>query len=262
MSVMIYDNTSQSFKEAETPKIFSPTDGAWRETTGLVYDSASKAWEEKWGTQVSAYVYGAASETITIRKNGIIVATVQTDSTGKSTKQIALSDGTYTLTGSISGWTEEQTVDENTTKFRAMPEGALYWYGNECTWITGGWRSVIGESCITFRTNDIYATGSYDAYNYVSTNTKVNLTGFSEFNCKFTRGAAVSQNGEPSIVIDSTGNRNIITGVGFVSGSAAYTNYVGSCSFSQRTDSQYIGIDLSGNVGYHHTTNIFYLLLK
>ena len=77
-------------------------------------------------------MYGAASETVTIKKDGIIVATVGTGSNGKSTEQITLSKGTYTLTGSVIGWTEEQTIDKDTTKFRAMPEGAFYWYGNEC----------------------------------------------------------------------------------------------------------------------------------
>lgn len=141
MAALRWDEQAQAYTESETPLKYEPTVGAWTETTGLAWDPEAQAWTEKWGTQVSAYVYGAVSETITIRKDGIIVATVQTDSTGKSAEQITLSNGTYTLTGSVSGWTEEQTVNNSTTKFRAMPEGALYWYGNECTWFTGGWNA-------------------------------------------------------------------------------------------------------------------------
>lgn len=132
MAAMIWDEQAQAFVKADVPMKYDPTAGAWTDTTGLAWDPDAEAWTERWGTKVSAYVYGAASETITIRKNGIIVETVQTDSSGKSTEQITLSSGTYTLTGSVSGWTEEQTVNSSTTKFRAMPDGAIYWYGNEC----------------------------------------------------------------------------------------------------------------------------------
>ena len=144
MAAMIWDNESQAFKEADVPMKYDPTAESWTDTTGLAWDNEAQAWTERWGTKVSAYVYGAVSETITIRKNGIVVETVQTDSTGKSTDQITLSSGTYTLTGSVTGWTEEQTVDDSTDRYRAMPEGALYWYGNECIDITGGW--VVGDS--------------------------------------------------------------------------------------------------------------------
>lgn len=142
MAVKIWDAQSNAFKDAETPKIWDAEAGAYKDSTGLVWNESVQAWTERWNSGVSAYVYGAASETITIKKNGIIVATVDTDSTGQSVERITLSNGTYTLTGSVSGWTEEQTVDEDTEKFRAMPEGALYWYGNECTWITGSYEKL------------------------------------------------------------------------------------------------------------------------
>lgn len=131
MAALRWDTESQAYVETnEVPKRYDHASGAWVETTGMAWDNESQAWTEKWNTGVSAYVYGAASETVTVKKNGIIVATVATNSSGCSNEKISLGYGTYTLTGSVSGWTEEQTVDKNTTKFRAMPEGALYWYGS------------------------------------------------------------------------------------------------------------------------------------
>lgn len=140
MAALRWDEKAQAFVEStNVPMRYDAESGAWVETTGMAWDEESQAWTERWNTGVKAYVYGAALETVTIKKDGIIVATVDTDSTGQSAEQITLSSGTYTITGSVSGWTEEQTVDGDTTKFRAMPEGALYWYGNECTEITGGY---------------------------------------------------------------------------------------------------------------------------
>lgn len=50
MSVMIYDSTSQAFKEAQTPKVYDTENQAWRETVGMVYDKNDGAWIEKWGS--------------------------------------------------------------------------------------------------------------------------------------------------------------------------------------------------------------------
>lgn len=135
-----WDEQSQAYVEPlNVPMRYDEDSQAYVETTGMVWDAESQAYSEVWGQKVSAYVYGAVSETVTIKKNGIIIATVATNSDGVSDEQIDLAYGTYTLTGSVSGWTEEQAVDKDTTKFRAMPEGALYWYGNECTLVAGGW---------------------------------------------------------------------------------------------------------------------------
>ena len=136
MAAMIWDTEAHAYKNADTPMIYDPASGAWTETTGLAWDMESEAWTERWNNGVRAYMYGAALETVTIRKNGIIVATVQTDASGCSTEMVSLSPGTYTLTGSVSGWTEEQIVGENTDRYRAMPDGSIYWYGNEVIPIT------------------------------------------------------------------------------------------------------------------------------
>lgn len=128
---MTWDSASQAFVDAETPQAYDPQSEARVETTGMVLDADSQAWTEVWGQKVSAYVYGAVLETVIIKKDGIIIATVETNASGVSDEKIALGYGTYTLTGSVSGWTEEQTVDKDTTTLRAMPKNSLYWYGNK-----------------------------------------------------------------------------------------------------------------------------------
>lgn len=166
MAALRWDEQAQAFVEStNVPMRYDAQSQAWVETTGMAWDEESQAWTERWTTGVKAYVYGAALETVTIKKDGIIVTTVDTDSTGQSTKQITLSSGTYTLTGSVSGHTEEQMVDENTTKFRAMPEGALYWYGVQVIQVErwGYYNQANSDkysgSSITFNINSFTVTG-------------------------------------------------------------------------------------------------------
>ena len=76
---------------------------------------------------VSVSVYGAASETVTLtHENGeIFTATANSD----STLEVPL--GSYTVSGNKSGYSKTVTVDANTTRINAWPDGATiyYWYG-------------------------------------------------------------------------------------------------------------------------------------
>lgn len=116
-----YDRTIEAYMEADS---------------ALVHDGG--VWREVWPDSVSAYVYGASIETVVIRKNGIVVAEVLTDANGRSIAPATIPRGICTLTGSISGYTEEQAIDDGTTVFRAMPEKSIYWYGNLCKGYAGG----------------------------------------------------------------------------------------------------------------------------
>lgn len=181
MAAMIWDAVAGAFKDAPTPLIYDASAQTYKDSTGLVHDESAQAWEERWGG-VTAYVYGAALETITIKQNGVTVGQIGTDANGKSTEQIRLACGTYDLTGSVSGWTETQTVDRNTERFRAMPEGALYWYGNECNWLTGGWEYQYHRDDIAQfekKANCLYITSNMkNSIPYVSTKKLINLKSF------------------------------------------------------------------------------------
>lgn len=86
-------------------------------------------------SNIAVIVHGAASETITI--TGLYGSpTITTNSDGNVNYYLPI--GTFTFSGAISGQSFTRTVSKDTTEVYAMPEGALYWYGNECTDVTGG----------------------------------------------------------------------------------------------------------------------------
>ena len=92
---------------------------------------------------ITVTILGGASEKITISGLGGSPS-VTTNSNGSVS--YSLIKGTYTFTGSVSKQSFSQTVTSDTTKVYVMPEGALYWYGNECTWVTGGWTRSYSEN--------------------------------------------------------------------------------------------------------------------
>ena len=89
-----------------------------------------------WGKTLAA-VYGAAGETVTLTdKQGKILSFSANDG---QTHQIPT--GKYTVTGSVSGYSKSFTVDRNTTRINAWPDGATvyYWHGYAPV---SGWASV------------------------------------------------------------------------------------------------------------------------
>lgn len=79
-------------------------------------------------------VHSSASATITVAGK-----TFTSDATGNT--QHSMPWGIFSISDSVSGQSFECTIGRDTTKIYVMPEGALYWYGNECTWITSGWST-------------------------------------------------------------------------------------------------------------------------
>lgn len=50
MAVKIYDSSAGAFKDAPTPQIYDASSQAYRDSTGLVYDTSKGAWDERWGS--------------------------------------------------------------------------------------------------------------------------------------------------------------------------------------------------------------------
>ena len=50
MAVKIYDSSAGAFKDAQTPQIYDVSTQAYKESTGLVYDTSKGAWDERWGS--------------------------------------------------------------------------------------------------------------------------------------------------------------------------------------------------------------------
>ena len=130
-------------------------------------------------SNITVALHGAASETITI--TGLYNSpTVTTNSSGSVS--YSLPKGKFTLTGSVSGYTSDlQEVNSNTSDLYAMPIGkVLYWYGNECVDVTGGWIGCLkhGNSYqskdtnalnLKCPTNDGCYYGSFGTINKIST---------------------------------------------------------------------------------------------
>ena len=87
----------------------------------------------------SVTVHSSASATITVDGK-----TFTSDASGNT--QHSMPWGTFSISDSVSGQSFACTIGRDTTNVYVMPEGALYWYGNMCTWITGIWRAYFLES--------------------------------------------------------------------------------------------------------------------
>lgn len=58
MAVKIYDSSTGAFKDAPTPQIYDASSQAYRDSTGLVYDTSKGAWDERWGNATVLYYAG------------------------------------------------------------------------------------------------------------------------------------------------------------------------------------------------------------
>lgn len=105
------------------------------------------------------------------------IITCDTNSTGEGITTLIIGHK-YILTGSVSGYEKTVTVTRDTTEIKAMPDGALYWYGNnlkylECIYkydsshsYSFGTNSLCLSNCnygIDFRTHEKINVNKYNA---------------------------------------------------------------------------------------------------
>ena len=104
-----------------------------------------------------------------------------TFASGETSKQVQItiepSGNSFTFTSSVAKnpdnlsqyYSKTFTVTTSTTELYLMPDGALYWYGNTCDWLTGGLDKSLWQngntSSYTLNTND-YAYLSNSNYPY------------------------------------------------------------------------------------------------
>lgn len=99
--------------------------------------------------EITFEVRGGAFEVISfydvpITSSADPILSVMTDETGKAEATLQVPDGSITVNikGAISQYIRTGIeITEDTTVVMCMPEQALYWYGNECVWSTGGWSA-------------------------------------------------------------------------------------------------------------------------
>ena len=139
-------------------------------------------------SSVTVILYGAVSEQITII--GIYNSpTVTTNSEGSINCQLPI--GEFTFSGSISGESFVRNINKDTNKVYVMPEHSLYWYGNECTDITGGWQcwnaqnGGYGIGTSTLLSNSIYfASSGVNQTQYASSKLPIAIEKFSNLHSK------------------------------------------------------------------------------
>lgn len=126
-------------------------------------------------------VYGGAYETITI--DGYYGGSFTTNANGSVSHVVPID--TITLTGSASGKSFERTVTSDTTEVYVMPRNSLYWYGNECINLTGGWEfRTISDSLTKLsgvkNSDNLEVQGSANVARSFTTVNEISLNGYSK----------------------------------------------------------------------------------
>lgn len=62
MAVKIYDSSVGAFKDAPTPQIYDVGAQAYKDSTGLVYDTTKVAWDERWSADMEGVLYNKGNE--------------------------------------------------------------------------------------------------------------------------------------------------------------------------------------------------------
>lgn len=207
------------------------------------------------------YFNGAISETLTIKQGSTTVMTVKTNGHGALDEPIELEYGSYTVTGSVSGYSRTFNIQNDGT-YSCYPNGAIFWYGNGDTsgdtlWSKcGGWTTILGaypngynktgaawESMAsgTTNTNNRYTwasnTGSSTKYGATSRITnKINYGSYTKLNVIY-NGKRDSYNGGCNV---------IGTCASAVSAAGAFTLQCGGESYANST----VSYTLSGTSGY------------
>lgn len=149
------------------------------------------------GEDVTLTLIGAKEDKITIYDtNGDVVQRVTFDS-GTTQKNVTLTimsggeDLTFVssvakdTTSGTSNYSKTVSVDTSTTSVKVMPEKSLYWYGNECTDLTGGWTTdgyqfSSGWTGSVTKENSYITLSSTNQYSIVGTTNKVNMDNVSK----------------------------------------------------------------------------------
>ncbi len=210
----------------------------------------------------SIRINGAKEDIIAIRDSNNQLVTTCIFGTGKTYGYVSkdlLSSGLYSFTSSVakdtttgtSDYSKVITLDGTESEVNIMPDGALYWYGNEIVpWDTSGYTNG-STNCYggVKNTNDIYVAQTYDLSNiatYVGTVNPVSFDGYTIIKMRSKASAFISYSSALGIntAKDIGGNayaRSIIQ----TGSDTAY--HIGSADISTITASNYIFFTAGGN---------------
>jgi len=149
---------------ANSMVFYPPSTGTWEITgiySGVTYSSGSitvsslsTAVSATLQTTISVNVtlYGAVEDTITFTDES--GAKTETFASGQSSKSVSIailpSGKSITFTSSVAknpsdltaNYSKTVSITNATTEVKVIPDNAIYWYGNTCDDITGGWLST------------------------------------------------------------------------------------------------------------------------
>lgn len=207
-------------------------------------------------------VYGAASDTISFTdETG--AKTVTTNASGQGSVSITYlpPSQNITFTSSIAkdpsdlsqAYSKTIAINSSTTSITVVPDNALYWFGNECTWLTGGWTtsgyqygSQTNEG-VTLATNYIPLTkpsGNGHQRNYGTVNT-VNVSGKTKL--KIIKAYSGGSTDTLNITISDSGLKYIAANSENYGGSY-WQNFVTKSSSKSLTGSDFVWNDHVNNV--------------
>lgn len=142
---------------------------------------------------INVTLYGAKGDNITIADgDGTVIATaifgsdeiskVVTLSVPRNDSVIYrfISNIAKALDGTQNDYRKDVVIDRNTTEVKVMPDKAVYWYGNECEDISGGWTRdgyefSSGWTGTVTKENNYITLTSTNQYSIIGTANKVNM---------------------------------------------------------------------------------------
>ena len=137
--------------------------------------------------ELNVTFYSASGETIKYKRQNSdeLILLGKADNTGKGNGTIICKDGeTITFSGDIAkdittgttAFSKDIIITDNTTEIKVMPDGAIYWYGNQC-----GGINIHGTSSAI--TRNLYSTtvewnSNWPIDSYLVSDELIDTTGF------------------------------------------------------------------------------------
>lgn len=133
---------------------------------------------------------GASNEIITVVNSALSLdyGYVQLDSNGLAQREMYFLPGdVVTFNGSQSNYIKEYTFGFDTNPLiRVMPDGAIFWYGNQCTDMTGGWSlkglqdQSSGNNTVDFNNRKVNILQNDVGHTVLTTNNKIDLSNYNK----------------------------------------------------------------------------------
>lgn len=265
VTYMVYKCTGDFMAQAMANSTFLTALGASPNAQIVLNNQHWKYFLDMIGVKViekNMVIYGAKGDNITITdaNGGVVVSNVVFD-TDATSKEITLNVCTnigYVFTsnvakatdGSGADYSKTITITEDMTSIKVMPDGAIYWYGNEvetlsafaCTWsypgeapnITRNLNNIVFSMSTTTKAGMVATDNKLPTSNYSAT--KFDVT---SYNSKYIYPCAFNNKASNHDSLGLTGTVNPLTKTGII-----------TLPFASGTNDSYVGLYLreGGNV--------------